>query len=154
VTGDVQQPQVIQSPIGTLAGELIDFAGGFQGAPSKVILGGPMMGKTVTTLRVPTTKGSNGILVFNEDNDWLFTENPCIRCNKCVEACPMRLMPLSIDQYFRAGDYDKCDELLAEACISCGACTFVCPARRNLAATITEAKNKVSTLKKEALQNA
>lgn len=154
VTGDVQQPQVIQSPIGTLAGELIDFAGGFQGAPSKVILGGPMMGRTVTTLRVPTTKGSNGILVFNEDNDWLFTENPCIRCNKCVEACPMRLMPLSIDQYFRAGDYDKCDELLAEACISCGACTFVCPARRNLAATITEAKNKVSALKKEALQNA
>ncbi len=154
VTGDVQQPQVIQSPIGTLAGELIDFAGGFQGAPSKVILGGPMMGRTVTTLRVPTTKGSNGILVFNEDNDWLFTENPCIRCNKCVEACPMRLMPLSIDQYFRAGDYDKCDELLAEACISCGACTFVCPARRNLAATITEAKNKISALKKEALQNA
>ncbi len=153
ITGDVAVPQVVRSPIGTLAGELIDFANGFKGAPSKVIMGGPMMGRTITTLRVPTTKGSNGVLVFNEDNDWLFTENPCIRCNKCVEACPMRLMPLSIDQYFRAGEFDKCEELLADACISCGACTFVCPARRNLAATITDAKNKVIALKREAAQH-
>ncbi|MGX7195262.1 electron transport complex subunit RsxC [Enterococcus olivae] len=154
VTGDVGEPQVVRSPIGTLAGELIDFAGRFQGAPSKVIMGGPMMGRTVNTLRVPTTKSTNGILVFNEENDWLFTENPCIRCNKCVEACPMRLMPMSIDQYFRAGDFDKCEELLADACINCGACTFVCPARRNLAATISDAKNKVIALKKEAAQHA
>jgi electron transport complex protein RnfC len=154
VTGDVANPQVVKSPIGTLAGELIDFSGGFQGAPSKVILGGPMMGRTINTLRVPTTKGGNGVLVFNQENDWLFTENPCIRCNKCVEACPMRLMPMSIDQYFRSGDYDKCEELLAEACINCGACTFVCPARRNLASTISDAKNKVMAIKKEALQNA
>lgn len=153
VTGDVKEPKIVKSPIGTLTGELIDFAGGFVGTPAKVLLGGPMMGKTVATLRVPITKNSNGIVVFNQENAPIFTENPCIRCNKCVEACPMRLMPASIDQYFRVGDFDKCAELLADACISCGACTFVCPARRDLATTITQAKQKVLALKKEALAN-
>jgi len=57
------------------------------------------MGKAVNTLKVPVTKGSNGVIVFNEETDWLYKENPCIRCNKCVEACPMRLMPMEIDQY-------------------------------------------------------
>lgn len=57
VTGDVQNPCIVKNPLGTLAGELIDFAGGFQGAPSKLILGGPMMGKSVNTLKVPVTKG-------------------------------------------------------------------------------------------------
>lgn len=153
VTGDVKEPKIVKNPIGTLSGELIDFAGGFEGTPAKVILGGPMMGKTIDTLRVPITKNSNGIVVFNQKNVPIFTENPCIRCNKCVEACPMRLMPASIDQYFRNGDFDKCEELLADACINCGACTFVCPARRDLAATITQAKQKVITLKREAVAN-
>lgn len=154
VTGDVQHPRIVKNPLGTLAGELIDFAGGFQGAPSKLILGGPMMGKSVKTLKVPVTKGSNGIIVFNEETDWLYAENPCIRCNKCVEACPMRLMPMEIDQFYRAGDYQKCEELLAEACINCGACTFVCPAKRSLAANITAAKGKVAQLQKEAKESA
>ncbi|HCE13258.1 MAG TPA: electron transport complex subunit RsxC [Enterococcus sp.] len=154
VTGDVQNPCIVKNPLGTLAGELIDFAGGFQGAPSKLILGGPMMGKAVNTLKVPVTKGSNGVIVFNEETDWLYKENPCIRCNKCVEACPMRLMPMEIDQYYRAGDYQKCEDLLAEACINCGACTFVCPAKRSLAANITAAKSKVAQLQEEAKESA
>lgn len=113
-----------------------------------------MMGKSVKTLKVPVTKGSNGIVVFNEETDWLYAENPCIRCNKCVEVCPMRLMPMEIDQFYRAGDYQKCEELLAEACINCGACTFVCPAKRSLAANITAAKGKVAQLQKEAKESA
>lgn len=149
VTGDVKVPKILQSPIGTLVGELIDLAGGFTHTPAKILLGGPMMGKAIETLKVPVTKNSNGLVVLNDEHVPHFTESPCIRCNKCIEACPMRLMPASIDHYFRQGDFNKCDELLAEACISCGVCSFICPAKRNLAANITTAKQKITALKKE-----
>lgn len=150
VTGDVNQRQTVSFPIGTLSGDMIDFCGGFVGRPTKVIMGGPMMGKAVETLDVPLTKSSNGLVVVGEESHSHFEESPCIRCNMCVEVCPMRLEPQNIDLYYRAGDYKRVQDLMAEACINCGCCTYVCPARRDLARNITAAADKVDQLIQEA----
>lgn len=153
VTGDVAEPKVVRFPLGTRAKDLIEFCGGFIGTPSTIIHGGPMMGKTIHDLDLPLTKGSNGLLVFNEEHDGKGEESPCIRCNRCVEVCPVRLEPQNIDLAYRSGDLFRCDQLMAEECINCGCCTYVCPARRNLAAKITEAGNKISEIKKELAKN-
>lgn len=148
VTGDVLRPQVVAFPLGTSAAELIDFAGGIVGQASKVIHGGPMMGRTLHDLATPLTKGSNGLIVFNQETDREFAESPCIRCNKCVAACPIRLEPQQIEQAYLAGDLYRCLELQAEQCINCGCCSYVCPARRLLAQRINAAKGAVAKARK------
>ncbi|WP_281738448.1 electron transport complex subunit RsxC [Enterococcus dispar] len=153
VTGDVQQPQVICFPLGTQVKDLIAFCGGYKGRPSRIIHGGPMMGKAITNLELPLTKGSNAIIVFNEEHDEKTNESPCIRCNRCVEVCPVRLEPQNIDLAYRSNDLFTCDQLLATACINCGCCTYVCPARRHLAANITKASAAIQK-EKEALEDA
>lgn len=147
ICGDVKTPQVICFPLGTQVKDLINYCGGFVGIPSRIIHGGPMMGKSVTDLSLPLTKASNGIIVFNEAHDGKLPESPCIRCNRCVEVCPVRLEPQNIDLAYRSGDLFTCDQLLATACINCGCCTYVCPAKRNLAATITKASSEIKAQK-------
>lgn len=149
VTGDVMDPKIVEFPLGTTAEQLIDFCGGFNGAPSRILNGGPMMGKTLPNLEVPLTKGSNGLVVLNHAHDGKTEESPCIRCNRCVTVCPIRLEPHHIDLAYRSGNYARVAQLLAEECINCGCCTYVCPARRNLAANIVAAGNKVATIKEE-----
>lgn len=112
-----------------------------------------MMGKAITNLELPLTKGSNAIIVFNEEHDEKTNESPCIRCNRCVEVCPVRLEPQNIDLAYRSNDLFTCDQLLATACINCGCCTYVCPARRHLAANITKASAAIQK-EKEALEDA
>ncbi|MDL2253506.1 electron transport complex subunit RsxC [Ruminococcaceae bacterium OttesenSCG-928-I18] len=150
VSGDVLHPQNLQFPIGTLVGDLIEHCGGFKGAPSKVIVGGPMMGRTIDSLQVPMEKGANGILVYAQEHDHLYAESPCIRCNRCLEACPMRLEPWAIDRAYRKQKWATCRWLQAESCINCGCCTYVCPATRRLAEKIVEAKNELARQRKEA----
>lgn len=144
VTGDVARPQVVAFPLGTTAAELLDFAGGVVGKIARVIHGGPMMGRTLHNLGTPLTKGSNGLVVFNQQTDRQFQESPCIRCNKCVVSCPIRLEPQQIEQAYLAGDLYRCMELQAAECINCGCCSYVCPAKRQLAQRITLAKRAVN----------
>lgn len=150
VTGDVKKKQTVLFPIGTLSGDMIDFCGGFEGTPEKVVMGGPMMGKALETLDVPLTKSTNGLVIMAKTNNETFKESPCIRCNMCVEVCPMRLEPQNIDLFYRQGNFKRVQDLQADACINCGCCTYVCPARRNLAKNITAAADKVSQLMEEA----
>lgn len=153
ITGDVGSRRVVEFPLGTCAGELIAFCGGFIGGPPiRIIHGGPMMGRTLHELDTPLTKGSNGLVVLNRSHDRLFTEEPCIRCNRCVASCPIRLEPQNIDQAMRSGELVRCEQLQAEQCINCGCCSYVCPSRRHLAATINEAKQTIGKLKKEAAE--
>lgn len=149
VTGDVAQPQNLRIPVGTLAGDLLNHCGGIVGVPSKVIAGGPMMGTTLDSLEIPLTKASNGLVSINTAHDHLFRDEPCIRCNRCVDACPMYLMPLFLDDAYRKQKWDKCERLHAQSCINCGCCTYICPAGRKLAQNIVKAKNKLSELEKE-----
>ncbi len=140
VAGDVRKPQNVLFPIGTLVEDLIAFCGGPIGLASKVIMGGPMHGRYLTRLDTPITKTANALIVFNEEHDDPADEEyPCIHCNRCVDACPMRLMPLFIDRYYRQGNWTGIQRLHAESCIDCGCCSYVCPSRIPLARNIVAA---------------
>lgn len=144
VTGEgVKTPKNLLVKIGTPFSELIDFCGGFNGRPGKVISGGPMMGIAQFTLDVPVIKGTSGILVFPEDKLSLKNSKPCIRCARCVEACPMNLLPLFISAYSLKNNYDKCEEYHADDCIECGSCSYVCPSKRPLVESIRIAKQTI-----------
>ncbi|MHC5227987.1 electron transport complex subunit RsxC [Enterococcus sp. LJL99] len=154
VSGDIHKQQTVIFPIGTLSGDLIDFCGGFDGLPEKILMGGPMMGRALDSLDVPLTKSSNGLIVIGKKSNPHFEESPCIRCNICSEVCPMRLEPQNIDLFYRQENIKRCQDLKADACINCGACSYVCPARRDLARNISAASNEIKKLIKEAEQSA
>ncbi len=129
VTGAVKEPQNLIYRIGTPIEDLIEECGGFAGEVAKVILGGPMMGQAQSELSLPATKGTSGILVLSAEEVGDYPEaGPCIRCARCVDACPAKLLPTALvkltnaDMNLELQDYNVLD------CIECGSCTYVCPA--------------------------
>lgn len=128
----IVEPKNLEVRIGTQVERLIDACGGFKEAPNKLIMGGPMMGVSQFSLEIPVFKGTNAFLAFCGDEDKR-EENPsCIRCGKCINACPMHLMPMMMNAYGNSGDYNTCVSLGAMDCIECGSCSYVCPARIQL----------------------
>jgi electron transport complex protein RnfC len=144
VTGSVKNPSNIKAKVGTKIGELIDDCGGFLGKPKKLILGGPMMGITQNTLETPIAKCTTCVLVLDEKDAKLFEEQPCIRCCRCVDACPVQLAPNFIADYSQNDMFEKAIERGAKDCIECGICSYVCPTRRELVHWIKLAKTKGS----------
>ncbi len=142
VTGAVKEPKNLKVKIGTPVKELIEFCGGYDGAVGKIISGGPMMGIAQYTDDIPIIKGSSGVLVQKEDilKD---EERDCIRCGKCVDKCPMNLMPTQISQFAQKGDFEKCKEYFALDCYECGSCSFVCPSKIPLVHWIKYSKNEL-----------
>ncbi len=130
----IAEPKNLEARIGTPIEKLIDACGGFKEAPNKLLAGGPMMGVAQFSLDVPVLKGTNAFLAFCGDEDRRVEEPNCIRCGKCINACPMHLMPMLMNAYGNANQYDKCVELGAMDCIECGSCAYVCPARIPLVA--------------------
>ena len=126
--GKVGQPGNLEVPIGTPARHLIDHCGGLTGKPARIVLGGPMMGITIPHLDVPVVKGTNGILALSRPEIEAHSPGPCIRCGRCVQACPVGLVPLEMAAYTRAGDVNGAADRGLGDCISCGSCAFVCPA--------------------------
>ena len=126
VTGEgVKKPQNFVVPIGTLFSALIDAAGGLNRNADRVIAGGPMMGIAQSSLEVPVIKGSGSILCLTGHQK---EPHPvCIRCGKCVEACPMKLQPLYLYRYGEAGDSTALKKFNLIDCIECGCCAYVCP---------------------------
>ena len=129
VTGSViAKPGNFLAPIGTAYSDLVEAAGGFALPPYKILCGGPMMGIAQYTLRTATIKGNNALTCYS-DKDRHETPNPhCIRCGKCVEACPMHLMPLFLHRAVNRGDLERLDEQHVMDCIECGSCAYGCPA--------------------------
>ncbi len=134
ISGDaVKEPKNLLIRIGTTFQEVFDACGGFIQTPEKIIMGGPMMGFAQSTLEVPVIKGVSGILALSKSAANSGEESPCIRCGRCVEACPMGLVPsmLSI-----LGERNKLDRAKEEYglmnCIECGSCVYTCPAKRNI----------------------
>jgi electron transport complex protein RnfC len=126
----VQRPGNYLVSIGTPLRFLLEQVG-FSGGPQEVILGGPMMGNAVASLDVPITKGSSGVLVLssNEIASETRTIHPCIKCGKCVAACPMHLNPTQLGLLARKRDYETMrEDFHLMDCIECGCCSFVCPA--------------------------
>ena len=138
--------------IGTPIDYIIEQSGGFNEEPDKVILGGPMMGVAQFRLDVPVIKGTSAILCLSEKEAYIPEEGPCIRCGKCVEHCPMKLMPLHLQSFAKKDDMDSCEKYNVTACIECGSCSFICPAKRHLVQNIRIAKQRVMTLVRERAQ--
>ncbi len=159
VTGAVKEPQNFMVRIGTPMQDVIDAAGGFSSEPLKIISGGPMMGLPVPTTECVIVKGSSGILVLDKKYTKKEKELNCIRCGKCVDACPIHLMPAAISQAATAESFDKAEGLFAMDCISCGSCSYVCPAKKPIAQNIKFAKemimvNRIKEKEKRERENA
>ena len=143
VGGAIADPCNYRVRIGTQVDYIIEKTGGFAVEPKKVIMGGPMMGQAQFRLDVPIIKGSSAILCLTEKEAELPEEGPCIRCGRCVDHCPMGLMPLYISQFSRMEDYESCEKYNITACIECGCCSFECPAKRHLVQDIRRGKQEV-----------
>jgi electron transport complex protein RnfC len=124
----IRQPKNLLVPIGTSYRELIDYCGGLRPDATRVVAGGPMMGFTLGNLDVPVTKGTSGVTVLTHHEARRPTETPCVRCGRCAEACPMRLVPTRLALAARAGNAELVRRWHVAACMECGCCAYVCPA--------------------------
>lgn len=139
----VREPKNVIVPIGTPIKDVIEFCGGYKTQPKKLIMGGPMMGIAVESDELPILKQNNAILAFDADEAALHSPTACIRCGKCLSACPMQLMPVKFERAVERGDVAALQALDIMTCMECGCCSFVCPAGRRLVQAIRLGKNMV-----------
>jgi len=140
----IRQPQNLLVRLGVPFEEIINYCGSFVETPGKIICGGPMMGFAQYDLSVPVVKGTSGLLVFPEDTVLEYEESPCIRCAKCVDACPQFLVPSELAKYGKKYLWDKAEENGVMDCVECGSCSYVCPAKINIVQYIKLAKNEIN----------
>ncbi len=147
VTGDtVATPSNFRARIGTPVAELIAAAGGDVEKSGKIISGGPMMGKAMANLESTVTKGTSGILMLSEEKAVRPEAGPCIRCAKCVDACPMGLEPYLLMQYSQRQMWAEDEANHIMDCIECGCCIFSCPAKRPILDYVRLGKNTVGKI--------
>lgn len=152
VTGLVAHPGNYLVPIGTSAKELLQFCGGVTAKENRIIAGGPMTGPCAASNwngedeLFYITKSTSGILVLP---DAAYEESPCIRCLGCADVCPVGLTPYQIEIAFLNEDHELCEELYASECIACGCCSYICPAKRQLAVRTRMARDLVKQRMRE-----
>ncbi|HML47234.1 MAG TPA: electron transport complex subunit RsxC [Clostridia bacterium] len=132
VAGRVANPQNLLVRIGTPLNTLVEQCGGLTEGVEKLVLGGPMMGIALSRLEIPMVKSYSGLLALGKESI-APEENPCIRCGRCAEACPMLLPPMRMDAFIRKRMCAEAEKEGLFSCIECGACSYVCPAKRQLA---------------------
>ncbi|MDR1117142.1 MAG: electron transport complex subunit RsxC [Oscillospiraceae bacterium] len=142
----VANPKNLCVRVGTAFENLFSAAGGFLEEPYKIIMGGPMMGSAVYSTDSPVIKSTNALLAFSKNEEKFEEEPTCIRCSRCVSACPMNLMPVYIAMYYNKSRFDKLAELNVSDCIECGSCSYVCPGRLHLTHTCRAAKARLIEL--------
>lgn len=140
----VAEPKNVVVRVGTPLSYVFEQCGGFVKEPKKILMGGPMMGSAVYDLSVGTTKGTNALLAFCGDEDQTVENPACIRCGRCAEACPMRLLPCYLYMYEQKNDFENMERYHLTDCIECGACTYACPARLHLTHACRTGKAKLA----------
>ncbi len=150
VTGPgIREPANLLAAIGTPISQLIDFCGGTVGNPAKLIMGGPMTGWAQSGTSASVVKGTSGVVVLTSDVIEQAEEGECVRCGKCIDACPMFLMPNFIVQATKRRQWDKAEEWGALDCFECGCCSFECPAFIPHVQYARKAKAEIAALKKK-----
>ena len=144
VTGKkLQNPGNFLVRMGTPMKDLIDACGGMPEGDNKLLAGGPMMGKALTSVEVPICKGTNSVTIISEDEARRKEPQPCIRCAKCVGACPMGLEPYLLAKLSEVKNWERAEAEDVVSCIECGSCQFTCPAHRPLLDNIRQGKSTV-----------
>jgi electron transport complex protein RnfC len=144
--GAVAKPMNLEVLVGTPLKEIFDFCGGFKEEPEVVMMGGPMMGVAQYSLDSSLLKQNNAILALSAQEVSKSTESVCIRCGKCVDACPMSLLPLFINACVEMGKFEELEKYHAGDCMECGCCSYVCPASRNLVQSMRYAKAELAKI--------
>lgn len=147
--GAAAKPGNYKIRIGMTFSDLMEQIGGFKTTPAKLIAGGPMMGPSMYTLDCATVKTSSALLCFTEEEARIPEESNCIRCAKCIDHCPMGLMPATLNALILRSDGEGFVANNGLDCIECGSCSYICPAKRQLAQSI-RAEKKVQMGKKAA----
>lgn len=144
VTGDaVNDPRNFYVCTGSNFQDILDAAGGCKTQPEKMIAGGPMMGFALFGLDIPVTKTSSALLCMTKDEVAACAPTPCINCGRCVDACPELLIPSRLAKFSDHGEKDMFDKWNGMECVECGSCSFICPARRQLAQSIKTMKKNI-----------
>ena len=145
VSGDiVMEPKNLMVPIGTSFNDLFEAVGTSEN-PYKVLSGGPMMGAAQYDLSVPTIKGVNAITILGHKNKFAVEESRCIRCGKCIDACPMKLMPVLMYKAMQSGSIEEMQNTNLMDCIECGSCAYTCPASVPLVLGFRSGKHIIRT---------
>ena len=144
VTGKhLQKPGNYLVRMGTPMQQLIDLCGGLPEGENKLLAGGPMMGKALTSAEVPICKGTNSVTILSGDEARRKEPQPCIRCAKCVGVCPMGLEPYLLSKLSAFKQWERAEAEDIVSCIECGSCQFTCPAHRPLLDSIRQGKQTV-----------
>ncbi len=151
ITGDaIATPKNFHVKLGTCYQELIDAAGGFKTEPEKVISGGPMMGQALFDLSIPVSKTSSALTCLTKDQVAEMEPTACIRCGRCVAACPENLVPQKMMKAALRHDIELFQKLNGMECVECGSCSWVCPARKQLTQAFKEMRVAVRAAARKA----
>jgi Na+-translocating ferredoxin:NAD+ oxidoreductase subunit C len=143
--GAVAEPRNLEVPLGALAADLLAYCGGVNDDLVRVLSGGPMMGQPLPSLQTPIVKGSNGILALTAAE--LGPEqipDPCVRCGRCTEACPMGLLPGEMARRVQHDDWAGTLAFGLNDCMACGSCAYVCPSRVPLSQSLAHARGALA----------
>lgn len=138
--GAVKSRQNVVVPIGTSLADVFEFCGGFSEEPEKILYGGPMMGISVPSPDSPVLKNTNAILAFGKADATAPRTTACIHCGRCVNHCPLGLVPTEIEKAYKAKNGELLEKLQVNLCMECGCCSYICPAKRPLVQTNKLAK--------------
>ncbi len=144
----ITTPKNLLVRVGTPLSALVAACGGYREEPQKMVMGGPMMGVAQFTDEVPVLRGTNAFLAFSENEDRRVDEPVCIRCGRCVQVCPMRLLPTYMYLYASREMWRECENMNIADCMECGACTFECPGSLHLTQMFRVAKAKAMELRR------
>jgi Na+-translocating ferredoxin:NAD+ oxidoreductase subunit C len=145
----VRAPKNVEAPIGARVSDLVSFCGGFSKRPERLVQGGPMMGTPLPDLDVPVVKGTSGILALAADEVNDQPASPCIRCGACVSICACGLVPVELAAHIRHDDLEGAAKLGIMDCVSCGSCSWVCPAHIPLVHYFNYAKGALNAQDRE-----